>query len=225
MRGAQARDRFEPEARAKQSDRGGRQPLARGFPKGAAGRFGISRAPSARRISNSRCRAEPRANIRFAAFTQAIRSTNAHRARQKKQRRPDVARHLIMQQPGREAEFGAGSAIEWRRLPSFVAGIEIRILPLELRRERLQFGVRLIERDARPEPRNAMGMPRYWRVEIMRSGSHTSICSMLFTEGGRNSRKPGASTPAICVSTSLMRTDSPDHPGIGGKPAAPQARR
>ena len=47
----------------------------------------------------------------------------------------------------------------------------------------------------------------------MRSGSQTSTCSMLFTEGGKNRRKPGGSTPATCVSTSLMRTARPITPG------------
>src|ERR1700722_4612669 len=78
---------------------------------------------------------------------------NPHRARQKKQCGPSLARHLIMQQPGREEDSRAGSDIGWRCLPSFQAGIEIRELTLELRRERLELGVPLIERDAGPEPR------------------------------------------------------------------------
>ena len=113
----------------------------------------IRPAPSARRISNSRCRAEPRTSVRFAAFTQAIRSTNTT-APNRRNNAGRMSRVMSScSRPRREADFAAGSAIKWRCLPPFHAGIKIRVLLLELRCEDLQLGVRLIESDAGPEPR------------------------------------------------------------------------
>ena len=98
-------------------------------------------------------------------------TTNAALAAYEAERRPDVARHRVMQQPRREEDHGPGSAVKRRCLPSFGAGIKIGVLPLEFRRKHLQLRVPHIESDARPEPRqyrdaavrersiNAIGQP------------------------------------------------------------------
>src|SRR5262249_26808161 len=92
---------------------------------------------------------------------------------------------------------------------------------LELRRERLQLGVRLTEHDAGPEPRYD------WDTAVLARGAHSigkPYVDLLRNIYGRRQKQ----TKSGRQHTGNLRVDVidtrafPDYPGVGGKPAAPQ---
>ena len=132
MGGVHSSDYFETEARAKKSEGG------RGYSEDQAFRKELPDDPAS-------FRAQGPPDLQF---TMAGRTPREHQIRnvctgdekdethgkgEQQQRGTGIVSHGFLQQPRGEAEFTAGAAVERRCLPALRAGVEIRVLPLELR--------------------------------------------------------------------------------------------
>ena len=127
-----------------------------------------SSAPIARRSENSRRRDSVRASNRLATLAHAITSTNADRAEQQRDRRPDLPEHFVGERRHFDAAFLVALGIRLRELLRDVGDVGLRLLDARHRAPAGQRGESAVAaRRARPAAtptRSSTPRPRSHRI-------------------------------------------------------------